>query len=151
MLRYRLPAATILALSAPNIERPFEFDGVIHLPLVLTQALDVINIGMNDTRQYQLSYGHIQLDLASRSVSTQNGVYHMTPKQCALLNMLMLNHNQVVRRVDIMKEIWETSFMDDTRTLDVHIRWLRERIEPEPSNPIYLMTVRGVGYRLCLE
>jgi DNA-binding response OmpR family regulator len=75
----------------------------------------------------------------------------MTPKQCALLQMLMLHHGRVVHRAEIMESIWETSFLDDTRTLDVHVRWLRERIEPEPSTPVYLVTVRGVGYRLNLE
>ncbi|RIK33875.1 MAG: DNA-binding response regulator, partial [Chloroflexi bacterium] len=53
-----------------------------------------------------------------------------------------------VSRSEIMQAIWETSYMEDTRTLDVHIRWLRERIEPDPSNPVYLVTVRGQGYRL---
>ncbi|MCX6043557.1 MAG: helix-turn-helix domain-containing protein [Chloroflexi bacterium] len=74
----------------------------------------------------------------------------MTPKQCALLEMLMLNHGKVVLRSDIMRLIWETSYLEDTRTLDVHVRWLRERIEPDPSSPIYLQTVRGVGYKLWL-
>jgi DNA-binding response OmpR family regulator len=74
----------------------------------------------------------------------------MTPKQCALLQMLMVHHGNVVERSNIMQAIWETSYLEDTRTLDVHIRWLRERIEPDPSNPVYLKTVRGVGYRLNL-
>jgi DNA-binding response OmpR family regulator len=74
----------------------------------------------------------------------------MTPKQCALLELLMSHHNQILARSDIMAAIWNTSYLDDTRTLDVHIRWLRECIEPNPSKPIYLITERGVGYRLCL-
>jgi DNA-binding response OmpR family regulator len=64
--------------------------------------------------------------------------------------MLILHHNITVKRSDIMKLIWDTSYLEDTRTLDVHIRWLRERIEPDPSNPVYLQTVRGTGYRLNL-
>jgi DNA-binding response OmpR family regulator len=73
----------------------------------------------------------------------------MTPKQCALLQMLMAHQDRVVKRGDIMQAIWETSYLEDTRTLDVHVRWLRERIEPDPSRPTYLKTVRGVGY--CLS
>jgi len=46
-----------------------------------------------------------------------------------------------------MQEVWETDYMGDTRTLDVHIRWLREKIEDDPSHPLYLQTVRRVGYR----
>ena len=75
----------------------------------------------------------------------------MTPKQCSLLHMLMERRNEVVSRLEIMQEIWQTNFLGDTRTLDVHIRWLRERIERDPSNPQYLLTVRGKGYRFRTE
>jgi two-component system phosphate regulon response regulator PhoB len=71
----------------------------------------------------------------------------MTPKQCALLQILMERRNEVVSRREIMQEIWQTNFLEDTRTLDVHMRWLRERIELDPSNPRYIVTVRGRGYR----
>jgi two-component system phosphate regulon response regulator PhoB len=46
-----------------------------------------------------------------------------------------------------MKNVWDTDFLGDTRTLDVHVRWIREKIEENPSSPVYLRTVRGVGYR----
>lgn len=78
------------------------------------------------------------------------GERQMTPKQCALLEMLMRSE-QVVRRADIMQAIWETSYLEDTRTLDVHIHWLREMIEPEPASPIYLLTQRGVGYKFAVS
>jgi DNA-binding response OmpR family regulator len=50
-----------------------------------------------------------------------------------------------------MKEVWDTDYLDDTRTLDVHVRWLRKKIEDNPSEPLYLRTVRGVGYRFQVE
>ncbi len=84
--------------------------------------------------------------MATRTLVTPRGSRHMTPKQCALLEMLMTHANQVVCRGDIMAAIWETSYLEDTRTLDVHMRWLRESIEPDPSSPLYLLTVRGQGY-----
>lgn len=93
--------------------------------------------------------GEVMLDLQNRTVFTTNGQYHMTPKQSALLHMLMERADEVVPRSEIMQEIWQTNFLGDTRTLDVHIRWLRERIETDPSNPQYLLTVRGKGYRFC--
>jgi two-component system phosphate regulon response regulator PhoB len=86
-----------------------------------------------------------------RTVVTPKGQYHMTPKQAQLLYYFLVNHNQVLSRRDIMQQVWDTSFLEDTRTLDVHIRWLRERIELNPSEPSYLVTVRGRGYRLSLE
>lgn len=93
--------------------------------------------------------GDITLDIQNRTVVTPNGQHHMTPKQSALLHMLMERANEVVTRSEIMQEIWHTDYLEDTRTLDVHIRWLRERIEIDPSNPQFLITVRGKGYRFC--
>ena len=93
--------------------------------------------------------GEVLLDIQNRIVFTPKGQYHMTPKQSALLHMLMERPDEVVSRSEIMQEIWQTNFLGDTRTLDVHIRWLRERIELDPSNPRHLLTVRGIGYRFC--
>ena len=59
----------------------------------------------------------------------------------------MSNPGQVLSRKELMKDIWDTDYLGDTRTLYVHIRMLRERIEANPSSPAYLRTVRGIGYR----
>jgi two-component system response regulator RegX3 len=59
----------------------------------------------------------------------------------------MRHSNRVVSRSDIMRTIWETSYLDDTRTLDVHVHWLRLMIEPDPAQPTLLVTRRGVGYQ----
>jgi DNA-binding response OmpR family regulator len=59
----------------------------------------------------------------------------------------MENAGEVLSRGTIMKEVWETDYLGDTRTLDVHIRWVREKLEDNPSRPQYIITVRGVGYR----
>jgi DNA-binding response OmpR family regulator len=77
-------------------------------------------------------------------------VFSLTPKEFKLLHLFASNHNQIVTRKAIMREIWETEYMGDTRTLDVHIRWLREKIEEDPSHPHRLITIRGVGYRFLL-
>ena len=58
---------------------------------------------------------------------------------------------QTVTRKTLMKEIWETDYLGDTRTLDVHIRWVREKVEESPSKPQVLITIRGQGYRLQIE
>jgi DNA-binding response OmpR family regulator len=76
------------------------------------------------------------------------GVYHrLTPKIFNLLSLLMKNEGQIVNRKTIMQRVWDTDYMGDTRTLDVHMRWLREKIEDDPSHPRHLVTVRGIGYR----
>lgn len=151
MLRYRLSSAAIVAIGAPTPACLFTFDGVIDIPLSPQQVVDTIRNVRHGRVEHQLQVGSICVNTATRTVTTRKGEYPMTPKQCALLQMLMLNHGSVVSRKAIMESIWETSYLEDTRTLDVHVRWLRERIEPDPSNPSYLKTVRGVGYRLWIS
>lgn len=93
-----------------------------------------------------LRAGDVQLDLISRIVNSPRGRQHLTPKQCSLLAWLMQHPNQVISRKDLMERVWHTFYLGDTRTLDVHIRWLREKIEPDPTSPAILRTRRGVGY-----
>ena len=72
----------------------------------------------------------------------------LTPKEFELLKLLMNHADEIVSREAIMREIWDTDYLGDTRTLDVHIRWLREKIEDNASKPSRLRTLRGQGYRL---
>ena len=147
VVRYRLPTASILAVSTKETGNGFAFDDVLPLPLVPTQVVRMIRRFGARRTEHLLHLGPISLNMATRTVTTPNGRYTMTPKQCALLKLLMSESGEVVERRKIMETVWETNYLEDTRTLDVHIRWLRERIEPNPSKPIYLQTVRGVGYR----
>jgi len=65
---------------------------------------------------------------------------------CRLLEVFMRNPGKVLDRGFLMKEVWETNYLGDTRTLEVHVCWLRKKIEDDPYRPRYLRTVRGVGY-----
>lgn len=87
------------------------------------------------------------IDFEHRQVLRNEQQFSLTPKEFKLLQLLVENSNQVMSRKKIMQEVWETDYMGDTRTLDVHIRWLREKIEENPSRPERLITIRGVGYR----
>lgn len=71
----------------------------------------------------------------------------LTPKEFELLRHLILNAGKVLRRDYLLDRVWGYDYYADTRTVDVHIRYLRQKIEPDPSNPTYIETVRGVGYR----
>ncbi len=148
MLQYRLPAAMIYAISTTPPTGAFTFDGLLQAPLraeeVWAAARSVHDVSGDNVVQR----GPLRLNLAARTVIGPNGQRHLTPKQCALLQYLMMHVGEVVGRAAIMAAIWETDYIGDTRTLDVHIRWLRECIEPDPSTPVYLMTARGKGYLL---
>jgi DNA-binding response OmpR family regulator len=73
----------------------------------------------------------------------------LSPMEARLVATLLRYPNQVVSRVTLMREVWDTDYVADTRTLDVHVSWLRRKIEENPTWPRRLVTVRGVGY--CLR
>jgi DNA-binding response OmpR family regulator len=64
-----------------------------------------------------------------------------------MLALFMRNRGRVISRREIMKEVWKTEYLGDTDTLNVHVRWLRLKVEDDPARPLYLRKVRGVGYR----
>lgn len=146
MLRERMPAAAIVAVApaAPSFE--FAFDGVLRTPIDEADVLRLMNKVWTRLPELQLRRGALLLDLGTRQVTSPQGNYEMTPKECALLRLLMANDGKVVRRADILQQVWETDYLEDTRTLDVHIRWLRRKVESDPSEPRYILTRRGVGY-----
>jgi DNA-binding response OmpR family regulator len=150
-LRRRLPAARLIAVVEQPQTNVASCDALLQLPLHAPEVTAVLTRLLTDFRGHQFQHGPILLDMDMRTVVTPKGQYHMTPKQAQLLYFFLVNHNQVLSRRDIMQRVWDTSFLEDTRTLDVHIRWLRERIELNPSEPSYLVTVRGRGYRLSLD
>lgn len=81
------------------------------------------------------------------SVGVKNlGEKQLTPKQARLLEEFLRHPDQVLDRRQLMQNVWDTDYIGDTRTLDVHIRWLREAIERDPGKPRHIVTVRGVGY-----
>ena len=91
--------------------------------------------------------GHITLYKGKRSVDVAGqGERRLTPKLAVLLEEFLRHPNQIISRRQLMQHVWQTDYIGDTRTLDVHIRWARELIEENPSKPQYLRTVRGSGY-----
>jgi len=95
-----------------------------------------------------LSCGPIVLDVESRTLHRGEEEHHLTPKECRLLEVFLLHQGQVLTRQFLMKEVWQTDYVADTRTLEVHVHWLRQKIEDNRSSPTYIHTVRGVGYIL---
>ncbi len=96
-------------------------------------------------------YGHITLYLTKKSVAIAGkGESRLTPKLTHLLEQFMRHPQQVLTRRELMQSVWKTDYIGDTRTLDVHIRWVREFIEENPAKPQFLKTVRGKGYFLSI-
>lgn len=93
--------------------------------------------------------GDLTFFVGKRSVAVAGeDEVQLTPKLACLLEEFLRHPNDVRSRRDLMRNVWQTDYVGDTRTLDVHIRWVREAIEMDPGSPARLLTVRGVGYVL---
>ncbi|MBK8902529.1 MAG: response regulator transcription factor [Anaerolineaceae bacterium] len=98
--------------------------------------------------RHEMTVGEIRIELDTRQVFKNEEPLQLRYKEFELLSLLLSRVGEVVTRAELFDKIWGTDWLGDTRTLDVHIRWLREKIEADPSQPRYIQTVRGVGYRL---
>ncbi len=96
--------------------------------------------------QRELVAGPLRIDLAGRRVFCRGEELELQPKQFDLLVYLVRNRGTVLTRDQLLHNVWGYEYAGDTRTVDVHMRWLREKIEEDPANPRLLQTVRGVGY-----
>jgi DNA-binding response OmpR family regulator len=95
----------------------------------------------------RLQSGDLQLDLISRRAHRAETELRLTHKEFDLLAELMRNKGAVLSRDLLLTQVWGYDYVGDSHTVDVHIRWLREKVEENPSNPKRITTVRGVGYR----
>jgi two-component system, OmpR family, response regulator RegX3 len=94
-----------------------------------------------------LESGPIRIDLDRHTISISGEEISMPLKEFELLEVLIRNSGRVLTRGQLMDRVWGSNYHGDGKTLDVHIKRLRSKIEPDPANPIYLTTVRGLGYR----
>jgi DNA-binding response OmpR family regulator len=94
-----------------------------------------------------LESGNLLIDLVRHEALLDNRVLELKPKEFDLLVYLLQHKGQVLSRDQLLEKVWGWEFSGGSRTVDVHMRWLRSKIETDPENPIRLVTVRGVGYR----
>ena len=92
-------------------------------------------------------YRDISLFPQECRVTVRGSEVNLSPKEFRLLELFMSYPRRVWSREQLIEQVWGADFLGDTKTVDVHIRWLREKLEQEPSQPEYLITVRGFGYR----
>ena len=106
-----------------------------------------VAIDQAPAQEQTITIEDLTINFDRREVHKGDQLLNMRYKEFELLTLLMNRKGQVVDRAEIFDLVWGTDWLGDTRTLDVHIRWLREKIEKDPSNPKMIQTVRGVGYR----
>jgi DNA-binding response OmpR family regulator len=128
-------------------ERPGLADVTLVMPFTVRKLVNRIERLLPADPEDTLQSGPIRLAPGTRVVQAHGREKRLTPKTACLLEVFIHNPSQTLNRSFLMRQVWHTDYVGDTRTLDVHIRWLREAIEVVPAKPRHLVTVRGVGYR----
>lgn len=154
-LRKALPAVPLIHCRKAGLaeDRTAEADIYLAKPFTARKLLNRIwtLLPADDLDEQIVRLGPITLYCSKRSVDVAGqGEHRLTPKMASLLEEFLRQPNQVVSRHTLMEVVWNTNYFGDTRTLDVHIRWLREILEQDPAKPQLLKTVRGVGYILSI-
>ena len=101
----------------------------------------------NNLGRETVYFGNLTLDLTRREVLLDDQPISLKPKEFDLLMFLARHRGHVISRELVLERVWGWEFTGGSRTVDVHVRWLREKIETDPSHPQRIVTVRGAGYR----
>ncbi len=133
-----------LELGADDyVSKPFSIRELIaRVKAVLRRA----EAGREDKENVVLEVGDVQMDVTQRRVTVRGNPVHLPLKQFELLRVLLTNKGEVIDRGELFRKVWDADEEYDSGTLDVHVRWLREKIEQDPSRPQYIRTIRGIGY-----
>ena len=148
MLRAELGGLPIIHIRAANVPlTPSEADVVLALPFTSRKLINRIErFSVPPVESSLLESGPFSLNLEQQTLTTPWNEKKLTPKLVTLMELFMQSRDQILGRKEIMQKVWDTDYIGDTRTLDVHIRWLRKVVEPNPRKPQYITTVRGKGY-----
>lgn len=147
----RAETYAVIIVLVPNPAKAEPLNGAnFFLPKSITpkRLMQRVRSALDERPPREIRVANLTLDTERRRLTRGSKTHQLTPKEFELLRLFMERRDQTVSRKILMKEVWNTEYLGDTRTLDVHIRWLREKIEDDASRPVHLITVRGQGYRL---
>lgn len=133
-----------LELGADDyVGKPFSLGELLARVRAILRRTDRQPVGSREI----LDAGAIRIDTGSRRAWRDGAEITLSQKEFDLLTCLIRNRGMALSRDILLERVWGYDFLGDSRTVDVHIRWLREKVEPDPGKPVYIQTVRGVGYR----
>jgi DNA-binding response OmpR family regulator len=152
-IRQHAPGVPVVLILEAGASAPDKLDVEVVLlePFTLQKLVNRIRPLMPSESRSLLIAGPIQLDSEQRLVRCDNRQVRLTPRLITLLKILMDHPGELIDRKDLFRQVWDTAYTVDTRTLDVHISWLRQAIEEDPRHPKFIKTIRGMGYRLDIE
>jgi DNA-binding response OmpR family regulator len=110
-------------------------------------VLKRFSAGAKTVEASNVTSGDLAIDLLGHEVTVKGRNVDLSSKEFDLLRILANHPGQVLSREQLLNLVWGNDFYGDSRTVDVHIRWLREKIEEDPGDPKYILTIRGVGYK----
>jgi DNA-binding response OmpR family regulator len=137
----------MLVLQGERIDRSVGARAYLRYPFSTKKLVNRITRLLPAPEAQVLRVGDVTFNIKQRCVVRGDRESHLTPKQACLLEVLMRHPGEVLTRAFLMRQVWDTDYLGDTRTLDVHVHWVRKAIEEDPRSPVYLRTIRRVGYR----
>lgn len=152
-VRQHVPGVPVVLILEENATLPDKVDAEVVLsePFTLQKLVNRIRPLLPSESRSLLVVGPIQLDVEQRLVRCGAHQLRLTPRLVTLLKILMEHPGELIDRKDLFRQVWDTAYTVDTRTLDVHISWLRQAVEEDPRHPQLIKTIRGMGYRLDVE
>ncbi len=142
-----LPVILVLDKDADPKDN-YDANSVLFLPFTMQKLVNRVKHLLPIQNNGGLQAGELILDVEQHRVILKDRQIQLTPRLVVLLKILMEHPGEVINREEMFRKAWETDYTGDTRSLDVHMSWLRQAIEENPRHPEYIKTIRGVGYRL---
>jgi DNA-binding response OmpR family regulator len=128
------------------LAKPFSFRELLAR---IRSILRRVELDRQATQLQPVNLGGLSLDPVARRVHKDEQELQLSAREFDLLSILMKNAGRALSREELLAEVWGDDWIGDPRTLDVHVRWLRLKIEDDPATPLYIQTVRGHGYRFA--
>jgi len=140
-----------LELGADDyMTKPFSMREFLARTRAMLRRVEMTKMGESSAKETTpsiIKVSKLEIDFARHKVSQSGTTIDLSPKEFDLLAFLVKNREQVFSRDQLLEKVWGYDYAGDTRTVDVHVRWLRQKIEVDPANPSHLLTVRGIGYK----
>lgn len=155
MLRASLDGIPVVHVLPADVserdQKQAEAEIILRMPFTARKLINRIKRLLPGERTDAIQVGPIRLVQNVRIVEAHGREKRLTPKTADLLSVFLHHPGDTLDRSFLMRQVWNTDYVGDTRTLDVHVRWVREAIEADPTSPAHIVTVRGVGYRFVPE